>query len=348
MRIRRYFSPLFKTTLAVAALWWVSRGMDVDEFIRSWLTADPVLLAGAVGIFLITPVLQGVRLQRLLTAQKVRTGIGENVRLAFAGNFMNFAVPVGSTTGDVYKAAYLGRRTDRSWEAVVTTFVDRGIGVATLVLSVTAICLVAGPASPLAPLRGILVLGSAGLLALAAALRWFPLEGRTRGWIRRLPRHQTAIRIVETARVSLRSIRVLGLAVLDTLGIQVAAAASFLCAALALGFVVVPSDWLDMYVFFSSGEVVKALPGPPQGLGTLEAAYGAFFREWATTSQIVSAALAVRAINLVCSLPGLPSAIGSLPHLASRTAPRCDGLRPATRDRGRAARRLESAVSLGS
>lgn len=314
MNFRSLAINLVKAAICIAALWWVARGVELDDVIGTWTAASPALLVLAVAIFMITPVLQGVRLRRLLVAQDMELGTWESIRLAFAGNFMNFAVPVGSTTGDVYKAAYLARRVDRSGRAVVTTFVDRAIGLATLVLSVTGVALVAGPASPLAPLRPILIALSAGLLVAVAVIRWVPFEG---AFLARVPAGDRIARLLEATRACLASGRALTLAIVDTIGIQVAAAAAFLCAALALGFDVVPGNWLGFYAFFSGGEIVKAIPGPPQGLGTLEAAYGVFFKAWATPAAIVSAAVAIRAINLICALPGAAFAVGGASVLTS-------------------------------
>jgi len=311
VNIRPHLSFLAKWTICGIALWWVARGVAVDELLSSWLNANPLLLIGAIGIFLLTPVLQGVRLKRLLDAQGSPISAAESIRLAFAGNFMNFAVPIGSTTGDVYKAAYLGRRSDRPWEVTVTTFIDRGIGLATLLLSVALIVLASGPNSPLAPMKAYLALLSLGLIAGVGAIRWFPLQTLDHPRLAWVPARDKIVRVATAARGSVASPKILTLAILDTLGIQIAATASFLCVTLALGFQMGSHDWFNLYAFFSTGEIVKALPGPPQGLGTLEAAYGIFFQQWATPSQIVNAAVAIRAINLICSLPGAALAIGS-------------------------------------
>lgn len=320
MRIKP--TTLVKTGLCVAALWWVARGLDAADFVTVWTNANPWLLLAGLAIFMLTPLLQGVRLRRLLAAQGTALGMGESVRLAFAGNFMNFAVPVGSTTGDVYKAAYLGQRMEHSWEAVVTTFFDRAVGLATLLFTVAAIAVLSGPESPLATLRPHLVILCLGLIILVVAVRYSPLDGEAIRSRERVPARDILARAVDTLRGNVASPRVLTAAVIDTLGIQVAATASFLCAALALGFRLHLGDGLDLYAFFSAGEIVKALPGPPQGLGTLETAYGLFFGSWATASQIVSAAVAIRAINLICSLPGAPFAVATAPAFALRsTAP---------------------------
>jgi uncharacterized membrane protein YbhN (UPF0104 family) len=90
-----------------------------------------------------------------------------------------------------------------------------------------------------------------------------------------------------------------------TLVLQVAAAASFFCTGLALGLDLWQVSAWEVYAYFSTGEIVKAIPGPPQGLGTMELAYGFLFAGLGSSSQVVSAALAVRLVNLVWALPGV-------------------------------------------
>jgi uncharacterized protein (TIRG00374 family) len=322
MNLRQLITLGLKAAICIAAIAWVARGVAVEELIAVWLEANKPLLACALLLFLLTPLLQAVRLRRLLAAQDIRIGMGESVRLAFAGNFMNFAAPIGSTTGDVFKAIYLGRRTKRSWEAAATTFADRGIGLGTLLLCVTLIALLSRTDSALALLRGYLTVLSLVLVAGVGLVLWLPMRTNPwiSRWIERLPKRDVLLRAGRATRMLLASPRVLTLAVVDTLGIQIAAAASFLCVALALGFRIAPDDWVAVYAFFSAGEIVKALPGPPQGLGTMEVAYSFFFSHWAGASQIVSAAIAIRLVNLICSLPGALFATGWMTTAKARRA----------------------------
>ncbi|RMF83600.1 MAG: UPF0104 family protein [Planctomycetota bacterium] len=306
MKPRRIGVGLLKLTIAATAIAWVARGVAFDDVARIWSGADHSLLLGAVAVFLITPLLQAVRLRRLLRSQNIPTPIGESIRLAFAGNFMNFAAPIGSTSGDVYKAVYLSRRTRHGWEAAAITLIDRAIGLGTLLLSVTLIAQFSDPSGPLGRLRTYTAMLSIGLLGgILLVIRAPQLGGRwTESLLRRLPRRDVVLRVVRVTRSLLLSPRTVLAATMDTLGIQIAAAASFLCVALALGFRIGPADWTALYAYFSAGEIVKALPGPPQGLGTMEVSYGFFFASWAGASQILSAALAIRTVNLICALPG--------------------------------------------
>ncbi len=298
------------------------RGVSATDLAGTWVQANLPLIALSLVVFVATPILQGVRLRRLLAIHGDALSLSRAIRLSFAGNFMNFAIPVGSTTGDVYKAALLAGLSSR---AVVTTFIDRAIGLGTLLATVALITLIVPAQSPLAMLRPHLMFACLACGVGLAALRWMPWPGRLAQRLVLLERLRPYLR---AARETLSARRSLVLAVIDTLGIQLAATLSFLCAAVALEFHVVPANLPAFYALFSAGEIVKAMPGPPQGLGTLEAAYGAFFATWATPAQIVSAAAAIRAINLLCSLPGLvfvlkrgdqeePSRIATSPMWAS-------------------------------
>lgn len=272
-----------------------------------WRHSEKWLIVAASIVFLIIPFLQALRLHWLLAAQRVHLTIRESIKLAFSGNFMNFAAPLGSTAGDVYKAWYVSRRTPRGVEAGTTVFVDRALGLGTLLLTVAAVALVNSTDARLIALRGHLFVLSGFLISGVALLLYPPVRNsrRLRRIVERLPRTGVIQKALRTTRELLASPGLLLGAMGVTFVLQVLAAASFLLLALALGFRVGPGDWVDLYAYFSSGEIVKAIPGPPQGLGTMELAYQYFFQNWAGASQIVSAAFAIRMVNLICALPGV-------------------------------------------
>ena len=271
-----------------------------------WRASNKWLLAAAIGVFLAVPLLQAVRLRALLAAQGVDLPLGEHVRLAFAGNFMNYAAPFGSTAGDVYKAFHVACRTERRVEGASIVLLDRAVGLGTLLVSVLLIACLAGPDSRLAPLRGYL-LGLSAIGAILAVLYLTPAFRRlhfTQAIAARLPQRERLARVDRTARAMLARPGALVGAIGITLVLQILAAAAFLLIAAGLGFRIPTSALVDLYAYFSAGEIVKAIPGPPQGLGTMELAYRWFFSGWAGASQIVSAALAIRLVGLVCALPG--------------------------------------------
>ncbi len=67
----------------------------------------------------------------LLRAQDIKCTFWETHRLTFLGMFFNNVVP-GATGGDLVKAVYIARRTDKRAAAVVTVLIDRVTGIIAL------------------------------------------------------------------------------------------------------------------------------------------------------------------------------------------------------------------------
>lgn len=273
----------------------------------AWRNSSKILLLVAVGIFFAVPLLQAIRFSLMLRAQNIELRLWPSIKLAFAGNFLNFAAPLGSTAGDVFKAYYISLHTDRKTEAATTVFIDRAIGLGSLLLTVGIIAIFATAESKLAPLRSyLIVLLFGGLVAFGVYVS--PLlrsNGLSRAILARLPWGCQLARIDATGRALVARKGILLGSIGITLILQIFAAAAFICVCLALGMGVFGGNVVDVYAYFSTGEVIKAIPGPPQGLGTMELAYSYFFGGLGSASQIVSAAFAIRLVNLVCALPGL-------------------------------------------
>jgi uncharacterized membrane protein YbhN (UPF0104 family) len=83
------------------------------------------------------------------------------------------------------------------------------------------------------------------------------------------------------------------------------ALAAYFVVAIALALDAHAGNVLEYFAYFYTGTVVQALPGPPQGLGTVELTYRYFFAAFGSPSQIVCMAFAIRVVVLVCALPGL-------------------------------------------
>ncbi len=273
----------------------------------SWQRCAKRFIIFAVAIFSLAPFLQALRIRLLLRARDIDLAYWQSLKLSFAGNFLNFAAPLGSTAGDVFKAYYFSRYTHRKTEAMTIVFLDRIIGLGTLVAIVALITILSPADGRLAPLRAYMfALTVIGATATVAYIT--PQTRRLVRWddiLSRLPMSQQLIRIDHTAIALARDVRTVGAAIATSIVLQATAAASFLAVALAVGLSVDVGNVVEYYAYFSTGELIKALPGPPQGLGTLELAYGCFFAPFGSASQILCAAFAIRLVMLVCSLPGL-------------------------------------------
>jgi uncharacterized protein (TIRG00374 family) len=94
------------------------------------------IFAGVLGIFIISQVIVGFRWWLLLRSQHIFMNLCAVVRLYFLGWFYNNFMP-GSLGGDLLRAWYVTKHTNKKFEAVLSVFVDRIIGLSsTLVIAV--------------------------------------------------------------------------------------------------------------------------------------------------------------------------------------------------------------------
>jgi len=94
------------------------------------------IFAAVLGIFIFSQIIIGLRWWLLLRSQHIFINFWAVVRLYLLGWFYNNFMP-GSVGGDLLRAWYVTKHTDKKFEAVLSVFVDRVIGlVSTLVIAV--------------------------------------------------------------------------------------------------------------------------------------------------------------------------------------------------------------------
>jgi uncharacterized protein (TIRG00374 family) len=95
-----------------------------------------LVFTGVVGIFIIGQMIIGLRWWFLLKSQSVFISLWAAVRLHFLGLFYNNFMP-SSVGGDLIRAWYVTKHTSNRFNAVLSVFVDRAIGLlSTLVIAV--------------------------------------------------------------------------------------------------------------------------------------------------------------------------------------------------------------------
>ncbi|MHC5110261.1 MAG: lysylphosphatidylglycerol synthase transmembrane domain-containing protein [Planctomycetota bacterium] len=273
----------------------------------AWQRSNKALILLAIAIHMPVVLLQAIRLRWLLAAQAISLGYWESVKLSLAGNFLNFATPLGSNAGDVFKAYFVALHTDKKTEAATTVLLDRLVGLGSLLLVVAAITTFSSSDGRLAQFRPY-ILGFVGVGIVSGLLYLSP-------WIRRhlvptslLSRLPMAhhLRRIDTATRTLAAHRwTLAGSFLITISLQGMAMTAYFTVAVALGVDANLGNILEFFSYFYVGCVIQALPGPPQGLGTVELAYRYFFSAYGTASQIVCMAFVIRVVVLACALPGL-------------------------------------------
>lgn len=265
----------------------------------------------AIVLFLPVTLLSAMRLVWMLAIQDVRLSYWIAVKLTYAGNFFNFALP-GTTGGDLIKAYYITRFTHHKTEAVTTVFLDRVIGLLGLVALAGVMIVVSVFSEPgnrqkfgqLGVILGVVSLGLAvgALLVFSKRLRH---AIRLPALAERLPAGEHLLRIGR-AVVKMRQHKTLVAAALfNTVVLQFIVMVSAYTMALAIGM---KNDFEKYLIYVPIGFLIAAIPiAPPQGFGVMEAAYIQFFAHtgMSTVSQAFAFALAVRVIQLIWALPGV-------------------------------------------
>ena len=283
--LAQYVRPGFKTSIM---------GMNI-----------PLALA-AMGVFLLSQLAVSIRWWLLLKVQDVRLTLTEAIRLTLLGIFFNNAVP-GTVGGDLFKAYYAAKHTDRKAGVMVAVAVDRIIGLSEFaimagVMLVLAWSLKLAPAAELKfPAFAVALLLGALVVAMIFLLSTrFRRVCHLQKLYRRLP---MAHHIAAAGEATGRYRRRLGKLV-EALGISFAAHVAFVFAALLIGKSLgIPVPWHKYYLYIPLIYVIGAVPITPGGLGLVEKLYVVFLA--ANPSALLVLALIMRLLPILVGLPGL-------------------------------------------
>ncbi|MHC4648111.1 MAG: lysylphosphatidylglycerol synthase transmembrane domain-containing protein [Planctomycetota bacterium] len=106
---------------------WLSGEQRWRDFKNALLQMDPLAFAVALGFFVISMVIVGLRWWLLLRTQSVFIPLWAAVKLYFLGWFYNNFMP-SSVGGDLVRIWYVTRHTDKKFEAGLSVLVDRAVG----------------------------------------------------------------------------------------------------------------------------------------------------------------------------------------------------------------------------
>jgi uncharacterized protein (TIRG00374 family) len=130
---RKYISYLLRFIVAGAALYLAFRGENFADVIEVLLGLNLWIFAGAIGFYVVGQFIFVARWSLLLKVQSIRIGFWPAVRLHFLGLFYNNCLP-GSIGGDLPRAWYVTKHTDKKLQAALSVFVDRVIGLAGMLI----------------------------------------------------------------------------------------------------------------------------------------------------------------------------------------------------------------------
>jgi len=120
-------------------IYWVSREQRWDKLTGIFSQMNMWVFACALGVFVIGQMLIGLRWWLLLRTQSIFISLWAAIKLYFLGWFYNNFMP-SSVGGDLIRAWYVTRHTDKKLEAVLSVFIDRVVIGLLGTLSIAVFC----------------------------------------------------------------------------------------------------------------------------------------------------------------------------------------------------------------
>jgi uncharacterized protein (TIRG00374 family) len=257
-------------------------GPDVNEgLIRLVRRSDKGLLVLGLLIYGLITQIGVLRWWLLLRAQDIRVPFGLARRLTFVGFFFNNVVP-GPTGGDLVKAVYIARLTDKRAQAIVTVVIDRIVGIIALAL-IAACVLVFNLDNPeyraLAAFIG-LFLGGVAVASMLFFSRRVRRLIRFETWSARLPGGGMIRKADEAVFLWRNHKKDVAVALLLSFANQISIQGLMLLFAAALHVTTAsgePLVWWAYMIVLPVAFIVSALPVLPGGWGVREAAFAYCF-----------------------------------------------------------------------
>lgn len=308
--MKQYLFTIIKIGLPLAILVWLVSGLDRDE-LRS-LGEQSIrwpLLGVGFGLTLAAVCATFVRWHLLIRTLDLPLRLSEVLRLSFLGYLLNF-VSFGSVGGDLFKAVFLVRAVPgRKTEAVATVFLDRVVGLYTLLIVASAAILWADTSGWTADLKAIgnltLVATLAGTAAIIVTLmpRWE--RSTVIEALQRLPKIGATLRRLMGAVDVYRGKRGL-LALIAGLSLAVHVAFAFALYLAAVAIFPRHPTLAEHLIIVPLSLVAGAIPLAPAGLGTFEAAMKILYRVVPATGDADGflVALTFRLITIVIATIG--------------------------------------------
>lgn len=128
-----HWSLIARIAVATVAILWVLRGQDWHTLAAVFQNLSLWYFGLSLVIFAMAQVVIAVRWWLLLRAQAIHIEMWAAIRLFFLGLFYNNVMP-GSVGGDLLKAWYVTKHTEKRLEGVLSVLVDRIIGLVGMIL----------------------------------------------------------------------------------------------------------------------------------------------------------------------------------------------------------------------
>jgi uncharacterized protein (TIRG00374 family) len=279
---KRHLLTVLKIVLPLAIIVWLVSSVDRDQLRQ--LGQHPIrwpLLGCGFALAILCVCATFVRWYLLVRALDLPFRLSDAFRLSFVGYLLNF-VAFGSVGGDLFKAVFLAReQPGRRMEAVATVFLDRAVGLYSLLVVASVAILFGGSLAWDADVRTICNLTLAATAMGTAVIVVVLLPGWDRSSLMRtayrIPKIGPVVQRLTKALEVYRGKRgMLALVAAVSLAVHVVFATALYLAAAAI-FPQHPT-MTDHFIIVPHSLTAGALPLAPAGLGTFEAAMKILYR----------------------------------------------------------------------
>jgi uncharacterized protein (TIRG00374 family) len=132
--IRKFIFPILRISLSLAIIIYLfTKKIDTAQFLNIIKEANLTYLVMAYLSYALVCFLGIIRWGVLLKVQDIKIKFTKLIKFFYIGLFFN-NFTLGSTGGDIVKAYYAARQTEKKPEAVTTVFADRMMGIFALML----------------------------------------------------------------------------------------------------------------------------------------------------------------------------------------------------------------------
>ena len=303
----------------VAGIFWVSREQRWNRLVEIFHQMNIGVFAGVLGIFIISQVVIGLRWWLLLRSQQIFINLWAVVRLYLLGWFYNNFMP-GSMGGDLLRAWYVTKHTPKKFEAVLSVFVDRVIGLlSTLSIAVFFYLLFLRGRGPvitstdrggllesIAEYKGILAWLFAAIVVIFCILLMHKksLSIVAKGWLYiRAYAVKLIVKLKDATVIYSRNTGTILVVFGLTVFLQLLTITGFWLLGRNLG---IEAGIVYYYVFFTLTWVLGAVPVSVGGAVVVEVLLASLFIRFAGVTEESASALALcqRAVWMLASLPG--------------------------------------------
>ena len=125
----KHISHLIRIAIAAAALYFAFKGESIGNIVKVFGNLNIFIFLAAIALYAAGNLVFVLRWLMLLSTQGIRVDYWPALKLHLLGLFYNNCLP-GSVGGDLLRAWYVTKHTDKKIEAAMSVFVDRAIGLA--------------------------------------------------------------------------------------------------------------------------------------------------------------------------------------------------------------------------